>query len=97
MRFLSSTLLTSPPGKDWVRDTPKDTPARWGGIFRILDMNFRECSKGEVRRIRIPRTRVNRGAMRKCLTLMNSAEQRSKPERERPEKVPRLRALSDSI
>jgi hypothetical protein len=40
---------------------------------------------------------VNRGAMRKCLTLMNSAEQRSKPERERPEKVPRLRALSDSI
>src|SRR5215204_1854910 len=35
-----------------------------------------------------PRTRLNRGAMRKCLTLTNSAEQWSKPERERPEKVP---------
>src|SRR5215213_3432797 len=51
----------------------------------------------ELPRIPLPRRWVNRGAMRKCLTLMNSAEQRSKPERERPEPRNLLRALSDSI
>src|SRR5215208_3019392 len=59
--------------------------------------NFVELRVGEVRRILLPRRWVNRGAMRKCLTLMNSAEQRSKPERERPEPRNLLRALSDSI
>jgi hypothetical protein len=29
--------------------------------FRIPKLNFRECPKGEVRRISIPRTSVNKG------------------------------------
>jgi hypothetical protein len=40
----------------------------WTGVFRgtgvrlcrILDINFAECPKGEVRRITIPRTTVNK-------------------------------------
>jgi hypothetical protein len=33
-------------------------------LCRILDMTFRECPKGEVRRIPLPRTRVNKGKKR---------------------------------
>jgi hypothetical protein len=41
----------------------------WTGVFRgtgvrlcrMLDINFAECPKGEVRRILIPRTSVNKG------------------------------------
>ena len=35
------------------------------GLRIMLDVNFRELGKGEVRRIHIPRTRVNKGNKRK--------------------------------
>jgi hypothetical protein len=45
-------------------DTLHKNPGRIGpGISTILQPVFRECPKGEVRRITIPRTRVNKGGL----------------------------------
>jgi hypothetical protein len=39
----------------------------------------------QLRRISIPRTPVNKGEMRKCLTLVNCTQEQSKDRKERPE------------
>jgi hypothetical protein len=55
---------------------------RLGSYFRGRTSENRALC--EVRRIPIPRTPVNKGEMRKCLTLVNSTEQRSKTRKGEP-------------
>jgi hypothetical protein len=54
-------------------------PARFG--LAASDRGYAGC---ELRRILLPRTRVNEGEMRKCLILVNSTQQRSKDRQREP-------------